>query len=67
MNYIFDIQNIAYFVLRSFIIDAGVLAYRPSLLGIASVFLGFQLAFESLMRENPEFETRTVEGRILVA
>ena len=36
-----EIQNDAYFLVRSFIIGASALAYRPSLLWTAAVFLGF--------------------------
>ena len=47
-----DVQNIAYYILRSFVIDASILAYRPSLLATVSMFLGFQLAFEHVMRSK---------------
>ena len=42
-DFLIDVQTIAYDLCKSILIDASMLKYRPSVLGAATIYLGFQL------------------------
>jgi len=48
VSFLLNIQTIAYDFCKSVAIDASMLKYKPSVLGAAFIFLGFQLEFEIL-------------------
>lgn len=52
VNFLVEIQTIAYDVAKSTLIDASMLKYPPSLLGMAMIIIGFQLEFETGVRRN---------------
>ena len=63
-QFLLEVQTTAYDLTKSFVIDASVLHHRPSIVGAAAVFLGFQLHFESLLHsEPPQVKLETPEDR----
>ena len=69
-SFLFEVQTTAYDLTKSFVIDASVLHYRPSVVGAAAIFLGFQLHFDWLLQKKPQdppkVELETPEGKELV-
>ena len=48
VDFLLEVQTIAYDICKSCIIDCQMLRYKPSIVAMALIFLGFQLQFELL-------------------
>jgi hypothetical protein len=62
IQFIQDVQTIAYDLCKSLIVDASLLKYKPSILAATLLFLGFQLQFE-ISQEAGTFDLSTKRGR----
>lgn len=64
LEYVLDIQTIAYDLCKSVTLDASLLKYKPSVLAACMIFLGFQMQFELNLIG---YEISTEQGRSKVA
>lgn len=64
-DFLIDTQTIAYDLCKCIIIDASMLKYKPSILAAVTVYLGFLLNFDLLVRKK-QLELKTAEGRMAV-
>ena len=62
LEFLLDVQTIAYDFCKSVTLDASLLKYKPSVLAACMLFLGFQLQFE-LSQKQHAYELSTPAGR----